>query len=149
MPKCKKCGAEDVVKSGTVRKKQRYLCKACGCHFVEGDDRRSEAEIARAVTELLDILGVENNSKIGEHLGYHPTQISRWRNASKLRASTAEIRKGLHFKFSGRTAAARFLRDRAKFFREEELLVARGIVEEKFSVMVVVQKRPKKKGDPR
>ena len=142
--KCKKCGAEDVVKSGTVRKKQRYLCKVCGCHFVEGDSRRNEAEIARAVAELLDILGIENNSKIGEHLGYHPTQISRWRNASKLRASTAEIRKGKRFKYSGRKELIRFLEDEANFIREKELLVAKGIVEGKFSVMVVVQKRPRK-----
>ena len=31
--KCPKCGSDKHVKSGFNNKKQRYLCKECGCHY--------------------------------------------------------------------------------------------------------------------
>ena len=31
--KCPKCGSEKRIKSGLNNKKQRYLCKKCGCHY--------------------------------------------------------------------------------------------------------------------
>ena len=31
--KCPKCGSEKQIKSGFNNKKQRYLCKKCGCHY--------------------------------------------------------------------------------------------------------------------
>ena len=31
-----KCGSEKRVKSGFNNKKQRYLCKKCGCHYTVG-----------------------------------------------------------------------------------------------------------------
>ena len=31
--KCPKCGSEKRIKSGFNNKKQRYLCKKCGCHY--------------------------------------------------------------------------------------------------------------------
>lgn len=34
---CKACQGELVVKSGRIRNKQRWLCKSCGLHFVEGE----------------------------------------------------------------------------------------------------------------
>jgi hypothetical protein len=33
---CKRCQGEEVVKSGRIRNKQRWLCKSCGLNFVEG-----------------------------------------------------------------------------------------------------------------
>lgn len=39
MMQCKRCGSAKVVKSGMLRGKQRYLCRQCGFHFVEGDQR--------------------------------------------------------------------------------------------------------------
>ena len=42
MVSCKRCGAEQIVKNGTVRGKQRYICKRCGCHFVEMAQREKE-----------------------------------------------------------------------------------------------------------
>lgn len=41
---CKRCGSEDKVKSGMVRGKQRYECKACGCNYTETKDNRRELE---------------------------------------------------------------------------------------------------------
>jgi len=39
MESCKFCGSVELVKSGKVRSKQRYLCKACDKHQVVGDER--------------------------------------------------------------------------------------------------------------
>jgi transposase len=36
---CKRCQGEEVVRSGRIRNKQRWLCKACGLNFVEGEGR--------------------------------------------------------------------------------------------------------------
>lgn len=36
---CKQCQGEEVVKSGRIRNKQRWLCKTCGLNFVEGEGR--------------------------------------------------------------------------------------------------------------
>ena len=33
--KCPKCEAKTFVKAGFIRKKQRYLCKNCGCQFTQ------------------------------------------------------------------------------------------------------------------
>ena len=33
--KCPKCSSETYVKAGFVRKKQRFLCKNCGCQFTQ------------------------------------------------------------------------------------------------------------------
>lgn len=38
---CKRCDSGLVVKNGKVRGKQRWLCKACGLVFVEGDERKT------------------------------------------------------------------------------------------------------------
>jgi len=32
-PNCPKCNSEKIVKSGIIKKRQRYLCKDCGYHF--------------------------------------------------------------------------------------------------------------------
>ena len=34
--KCPKCGSQKRVKSGFMNKKQRYLCKNCGCSYTGG-----------------------------------------------------------------------------------------------------------------
>ena len=36
---CKHCGHEKSVKNGSIKGKQRFLCKSCGLTFREGDDR--------------------------------------------------------------------------------------------------------------
>ena len=47
MIKCKKCGREKYVKNGKAREHQKYLCKECGCNFMEGDRRTNKKIKAR------------------------------------------------------------------------------------------------------
>ena len=47
MIKCKKCGSERYVKNRKARGHQKYLCKECGCNFIEGDRRTNEKIQAR------------------------------------------------------------------------------------------------------
>jgi hypothetical protein len=42
---CKRCQGEEVVKSGRIRNKQRWLCKACGLNFVEGEGRPGPSQL--------------------------------------------------------------------------------------------------------
>ena len=44
MIKCKKCGSKKYVKNGKARGHQKYLCKECGCNFIE-EDRRTNKKI--------------------------------------------------------------------------------------------------------
>ncbi|MDR2819537.1 MAG: hypothetical protein LBB60_03285, partial [Desulfovibrio sp.] len=53
MPTCKKCGSGQIVKSGVVAGKQRFLCKECGCNFREGDARTSEKVAAKKALGVL------------------------------------------------------------------------------------------------
>jgi len=34
--KCEKCGGNDLASYGISRKKPRYRCRSCGCHFMDG-----------------------------------------------------------------------------------------------------------------
>ena len=55
---CKSCGSVRQVKNGTVRGAQRYLCKDCGCNFIERDNRaRPEYKRLRALCVLLYSMG--------------------------------------------------------------------------------------------
>ena len=76
MPKCKKCCSSETVKSGKVRGKQRYLCKRCGCHFVEGDERE-EAAFFKDLCNLLADLGC-NEDWIGAAVNRIGVQAKRW-----------------------------------------------------------------------
>ena len=44
---CKKCGSENIVKSGIVGGRQRFRCKGCGCNFRLGDNRTDEKIAAK------------------------------------------------------------------------------------------------------
>ena len=58
MPVCKKCGSSKNIKSGKVNDKQRYECKECGCHFMEGEARTNEKiKAKKALCVLLYSLG--------------------------------------------------------------------------------------------
>lgn len=41
--------SEKVVKNGVTRGKQRYMCRGCGCIFVEGDQWTNDGVIAKKV----------------------------------------------------------------------------------------------------
>ena len=79
MAECKRCGSEKAVKNGMVRGKQRYLCKQCGYHFVELDQReKSETAILKALCTLFQALGAKRYRLIGEYLRRDTALIYRW-----------------------------------------------------------------------
>ena len=56
---CKRCQGATCVKNGVVRKKQRWLCKECGCNFTEGDRRKERCSSQqRALAVLLVCMGL-------------------------------------------------------------------------------------------
>jgi transposase len=66
MVECKNCHSEQIVKSGFVRGKQRYKCKGCGIHFVEGDARTSDKIAAlKALCVVLYSLGKGSYNMLG------------------------------------------------------------------------------------
>ena len=88
MLECKRCGSTHTVKSGKVREKQRYLCKQCGYHFVEGDEREnSEALFLKKLCELFQALGVKQHKIIGEYLKRDASLIHRWMNEKPIKSS--------------------------------------------------------------
>jgi transposase-like protein len=76
---CKKCKSTKTVKSGFVRQKQRYLCKDCGCNFVEGDTRTNATVIAmKAMIVLFYSLAKGSYTMLGKIFGVSPSLIYRW-----------------------------------------------------------------------
>ena len=81
MVECKRCGSTKTVKNGMVRGKQRHLCKQCGYHFVEADEREnSSAIIAKALCMIFNALGAKRYKAIGKYLDRDVSQIYRWMN---------------------------------------------------------------------
>lgn len=81
MPECKRCGSTQIVRSGTVRGKQRYLCRQCSYHFVEGDQReKNSAIVPKALCTIFQALGAEQYRKIGKYLKRDTSLIHRWMN---------------------------------------------------------------------
>ncbi|MDR3222066.1 MAG: hypothetical protein LBU46_08715 [Candidatus Accumulibacter sp.] len=67
-----------IVKSGLVRGKQRYKCKECGVHFVEGDARTSDKIAAlKALCVVLYSLGKGSYNRLGKILGRNRSLIHR------------------------------------------------------------------------
>lgn len=79
MVSCKNCQSIKTIKSGLVNGKQRYKCKECGCHFVEGD-RRTSADIQakKALCVVLYSLGKMSMRMIGRVFSIHHTLVLRW-----------------------------------------------------------------------
>lgn len=79
MPECKRCGATQVVKSGKAREKQRYLCKQCGCHFVEGDQRKKGlSDSMKAACRALQALDFKEYKLLANYLNRDISLIYRW-----------------------------------------------------------------------
>jgi transposase-like protein len=79
MVKCKNCHSVRIAKSGFVRGKQRYKCKECGVHFVEGDARTSEKVAAlKALCVVLYSLGKGSYNMLGKIFGRNRSLIYRW-----------------------------------------------------------------------
>jgi hypothetical protein len=87
------------VKSGFVRGKQRYKCKECGVHFVEGDARTSDKIVAlKALCVVLYSLCKGSYNMLGKIFGRNRSLIYRWireaglhREASMMKGEITEI----------------------------------------------------------
>jgi transposase-like protein len=72
---CKKCGASEVIKSGTQDGKQRYLCRKCNAVFRNTKPKYS-SELKAEVIKLY--LGSGGIRAIGKAKGIHHSVISYW-----------------------------------------------------------------------
>jgi len=79
MPNCKNCKSDNIIKSGKVNHKQRYKCKDCGYHFVEGDARTNEKIAAKkALCVLFYSLGKGSFRMLAKIFNTHPSLVYRW-----------------------------------------------------------------------
>lgn len=86
MVECKRCGSDKVVKNGFIREKQRYLCKQCGCHFIEGDQRGSDNTLLlKTLCKLFQALGIKQYITIGKYLNRDTSLIYRWMHEDAFR----------------------------------------------------------------
>ena len=58
--RCKRCGSEQHVKNGLMRKQQRYLCKGCGLNFTDTPPRGKPLAL-KAAAVLLYVSGLSMN----------------------------------------------------------------------------------------
>ena len=62
--KCPKCGSKKRVKSGFHNKKQRYLCKECGCNYTGGHHGYPEHIRRKAIQLYLEGNGFRQIERI-------------------------------------------------------------------------------------
>jgi transposase len=78
MVECKNCHSMQIMKSGFVRGKQRYKCKECSVHFVEGDVGTSDQVAALKVLRVvLYSLGKGSYNMLGKIFGRNRSLIYR------------------------------------------------------------------------
>jgi len=76
---CKNCKSEHKTKSGTVNNKQRYKCKDCGYHYVEGDGRTNDKVAAKkALCVLLYSLGKASFRMLAKIFDTNQSLVYRW-----------------------------------------------------------------------
>jgi transposase-like protein len=96
MVECKNCHSVQIIKSGFVRGKQRYKCKECGVHFVEGDARTSDKIAAlKALCVVFYALGKGSYNRLGKIFGRNRSLIYRWIREAGLRTGEPAIDGGI------------------------------------------------------
>jgi len=89
---CKNCKSTRIRKNGTVRGKQRYLCKDCEYNFVEKDDRTSEGnEAKKALIVMLYSLSKASYRTLAKIFKTWPSQVFRWVSEAGLSLKEPEI----------------------------------------------------------
>jgi transposase-like protein len=80
--KCPKCASMHKIKAGLNNyKKQRYKCKACGCHFTRSDSKGYPYRIKRAAIQLyLEGIGLRI---IGRTLNISNVTVLNWISSIK------------------------------------------------------------------
>ncbi len=75
--RCKRCGAEEHVKNGFMRGKQRYRCKACGLNFTDTPSRGMPLRV-KVTAVLLYLSGLSMN-RTAKLLGVStPSVMTSW-----------------------------------------------------------------------
>jgi transposase-like protein len=92
MIQCKKCKSTKAVKNGFAHKKQRYLCKECGCNFTEGDGRTNEKVAAmKAMVVIFYSLAKGTYNMLGKIFGISPSLVCRWIQEAGAKLPPVEI----------------------------------------------------------
>ena len=91
MKECPKCSSDETVKSGKIRGKQRYKCKACNYHYtvIQKSDTSTASDRKLALTLYLEGLGFRS---IGRVMGYSHVAVYNWIKAfgGKIEALVSE-----------------------------------------------------------
>ena len=74
--RCKGCGAEEHVKNGFMRGKQRYRCKACGLNFTDTPPRGMPLRV-KVTAVLLYLSGLSMN-RTAKLLGVSTPSVMTW-----------------------------------------------------------------------
>ncbi len=74
--RCKRCGAEEHVRNGLMRGKQRYRCKACGLNFTDTPPRGMPLRV-KATAVLLYLSGLSMN-RTAKLLGVSTPSVMTW-----------------------------------------------------------------------
>ena len=77
MRSCPRCSSQDTIKSGKIKGRQRYHCKACHYHYTvtQKSDTSSEAQRKLALNLYLEGLGFRS---IGRLLGFSHVAVYQW-----------------------------------------------------------------------
>src|SRR5918998_2952925 len=74
--RCKRCGAEEHVKNGLMRGKQRYRCKGCGLNFTDTPPRGMP--LAMKVTAVLLYLSGLSMNRTAKLPGVSTPTVMAW-----------------------------------------------------------------------
>ena len=74
--RCERCGAEEYVKNGLMRGKQRYRCKACGLNFTDTPPRGMPLRV-KVTAVLLYLSGLSMN-RTAKLLGVSTPTVMTW-----------------------------------------------------------------------
>jgi transposase len=73
---CPKCHCAEAVKNGTMRQKQRYKCKQCGCNYTRSTTHRIPLETrVKAIKLYLEGVGFRGIERL-THI--HHTTVMKW-----------------------------------------------------------------------
>lgn len=140
MLECKRCGSTRIVKSGTVRGKQRYLCKQCDCHFVEGDQRETSTSVVlKALCTIFKALDAKQYREIGRYLKRHPALIYRWMNKESRKYNRDGRGEALEF-YNIKSLFNKLVQDGLAYCGP--MLIADNVVDDLY-IAVILQRREK------
>jgi rubredoxin len=84
-PSCPSCGALKTAKSGIVKGKQRFLCKACGYHFTVNKlgKRIDDYYVIKALQLFVEGVSLREIERL---LGVSHSSVSSWVRKYKVKA---------------------------------------------------------------